>query len=141
MTSSADSSELKSTSVFLYNSSDDEADDDANEDKHAQNMKILIELKFALEKEITIYLENFKENKSKYLRNVSDDLDIYAVFCLYQNNIEMYGGTYLEKQTELLKQIDEILLRKCEHNWIDDVIDGIFSSRDICYCSKCFIRK
>ena len=50
MTSSTDLSGLKSTSTLVNNLFHDET----NEDKHAQNMKILVELKFALEKEITI---------------------------------------------------------------------------------------
>ena len=137
MTTSVDSLELKSQTVFVNNSSDDEN----NEDKHVQNMQTLVNLKFIVEKEINSLSESFKNNKSRHLRNVSDDLDIHAVFCLYQKNIEISGEIYLEKQTELIRQIDDILLRKCEHSWVDDVIDGVFNSRDICYCSKCFIRK
>ena len=73
--------------------------------------------------------------------NTSADLDIYGLVTMYTNNIEMYGNIFLEKQTELLGHIDTLLLKKCTHNWINDVIDGPFSSRDICYCSKCYIRK
>ena len=104
-------------------------------------MKNLVDLKFALEKEINILSENFENSKTRQLKSVNDDIDIYAALCLYQNNIYMHGTIYLKKQQESLKQINDILLQKCEHNWIYDVVDGIFNSRDICYCSNCFIRK
>ena len=126
---------------FCSTLSDDVTDNQTNKDKHAQNILALVDLKFILENEIAIHEENLKNSKNNLLRNVSSDLDIYAVFRLYENNIKIYSKTYFKKQEELLKQINEILLQKCEHNWIEDVIDGIFSNRNICYCSKCFIRK
>ena len=41
----------------------------------------------------------------------------------------------------LLDQIDNILMEICEHEWINDTLDGPFNSRDICWCKKCYIRK
>ena len=32
-------------------------------------------------------------------QNVMSDLDIYAIFTMYNNNIEMSGQIFLEKQT------------------------------------------
>ena len=106
-----------------------------------QNVETLINLKFNVERQFSALHETFEKAKEIRLVNTNADLDIYGLVTMYTNNIEIYGNTFLEKQTELLKHIDTLLLKKCPHNWIDDVIDGPFSSRDICYCSKCYVRK
>tara|TARA_A100001015_G_scaffold212085_1_gene237817 strand:- start:1823 stop:2074 length:252 start_codon:yes stop_codon:yes gene_type:complete len=56
-----------------------------------------------------------------------------------KNNI--YREDYINNITNLINIINEILIDNCEHIWITDYIDGPFSSREICYCSKCFIYK
>ena len=37
--------------------------------------------------------------------------------------------------------INSVLMKNCNHNWIDDVIETAFSEKNICYCSNCFIYK
>jgi hypothetical protein len=107
-----------------------------------KNLETLISLKFATEKEFNILGENFKKIKELRLEgNVCKDLDIYEVYNLYQKNIKNYGDDFLEQQMILIKQIDDLLRKKCEHIWIDDVIDGPFSSRNYCYCANCYITK
>ena len=107
-----------------------------------KNLETLISLKFATEKEFNILGENFKKIKELQLEgNVCKDLDIYEVYNLYQKNIKNYGDDFLEQQMILIKQIDDLLRKKCEHIWIDDVIDGPFSSRNYCYCANCYITK
>jgi hypothetical protein len=113
-------------------------DDDSPSEK---NVATLINLKFAIERQISTLHETFKESKQIKLVNTHGDLDIYGLVALYDSNIEIYGNIFLEKQIELLKSVDEHLLRKCQHNWINDVVDTTFSSRNICYCAKCYIYK
>ena len=106
------------------------------------NIEELINLKFDVEREINILHETFEKSKKSYLLNSANDLDIYKVFAKHRLNIEFVGTTFLEKQTELLKNIDEILLKLCDHNWIHDVIDEpLERSRNICYCGKCYCRQ
>lgn len=109
--------------------------------KYECNIDSLVELKFMVEKQFNVLYEATQEAKKLKLHSVSDDLDIYAIFTMYNNNVEVIGDEFLTKQTELLKSIDDLLRRKCLHDWIDDVVDTTFSSFNICYCSKCFIRK
>ena len=109
--------------------------------KYECNMDGLINLKFLVEKQFNTLYEAVKEAKKIKLHSVSDNLDIYAIFSIYNNNIEITGDEFLTKQTELLKSIDALLMRKCEHAWVDDVVDTAFSSYNISYCSNCFVRK
>ena len=126
-----------------------EFDEDGNEIVYAkdraelskENVKTLIDLKFAIERQISILEETFSAAKKIQLVNTSADLYIYGLVTLYSNNIKMNGTLFLEEQTELLKHINRLLLEKCEHNWINDVIDLPFSERQICYCSNCYIYK
>ena len=47
---------------------------------------------------------------------------------------------YLESNCELGMWISNAFSQhKREHDWVEDVVDGPFSSRDICYCKNCFI--
>ena len=121
---------------------DDEMPTQQPDECNKTNLEELINLKFAVERQFSILFETFKTSKDHHLVNTSADLDIYAAFALYNNNIEMSGQIFLEKQTELIRNIDEILLKKCDHNWIHDVIDEpLERSRDICYCGKCYCRQ
>jgi hypothetical protein len=102
-----------------------------------ENLESLIDLKFAVERQISIMHETFK--KSNEYR--SSNLDIYSIYNLYNNNIKESGQIFLETQTELIKKIDVILLKKCPHDWNHDAIDEPLSSRNICWCKKCYCRQ
>ena len=117
-------------------------DAEQHDPSSAHNLEELINLKFAVERQFSILFETFKKAKEHRLVNTSADLDIYAIFAVNNNNIETNGELFLEKQTELIKSIDAILLKKCDHNWIHDVIDEpLERSRNICYCGKCYCRQ
>ena len=109
--------------------------------KEKVDVEALINLKFNIEREINTLDESFKKMNKKTLEYNTNDLDTYNILNKYQKNIDNNGKVFMEKQLLLLKEIDNLLLNKCQHNWIDDVIDGVFSSRDYCYCSKCFVQK
>tara|TARA_Y100000389_G_C17458092_1_gene519577 strand:- start:2461 stop:2838 length:378 start_codon:yes stop_codon:yes gene_type:complete len=105
------------------------------------DVETLIELKFNVEREISIMRETFEKLKEKRKYYNGNELDVYTVFRDYRNNVDNIGEVFYEKQTVLLSKIDNLLLNKCQHKWIDDVIDGPFSSQNYCYCCKCFLRK
>lgn len=111
------------------------------DDTHQHNIEELINLKFNVEKQINNIHTSFEKSKNNLVSN-SKDINIYKVFATYSINIEFFGSTFLEKQKVLLNDIDEILIKECDHNWIHDVIDEpLDRSRNICYCSKCYCRK
>jgi len=98
----------------------------------------LIQLKFSLEKEINILQENHE--KLEFRKQISNNND-KIIITQYDSNIKMFGKDYLREQKQLLIELNKILEEKCEHNWIEDVIDEPLSSRYICYCSNCYLYK
>ena len=122
-----------SKSTNLYNMFD--------QPKQSENIEALIDLKFTTEREWNILDDSFKKMKERRLKATSDFIEISKPFSIYQTSIETYGKPFKDKLMELINQINAILLEKCEHNWIDDDLDGPFSSKQYCYCSRCFIKK
>ena len=106
-----------------------------------KNVETLIDLKFAVERQISVLEETFSKAQKMQLSNPSEELDAHRLIGLYNSNIKMSGTVFLEQQTELLKLIHQLLIKKCEHNWINDAIDSPCGERFICYCSKCHIYK
>jgi len=48
----------------------------------------------------------------------------------------------LETKQELLKKIENVIYKNCEHNWIDDWIDiDPDTSKHIIYCLHCELQK
>ena len=112
---------------------------DKNDD--SDTLELLIDLKFSVEKELNTLSATFENQKSRQRRDISNNQDISIILQMYNDNIAKAGTVFLIHQNSLLEQINALLLKKCNHTWIDDVIDGPFSSRNYCYCSKCFLRK
>ncbi len=110
-------------------------------DSSKENLDALIDLKFSVERQISIMTETFKKANEFRFLNLTSDQDIKTVFELHNNNIEISGQNFLDKQTNLIKKIDKILLNKCDHDWIHDAIDEPLSSRNICWCKKCYCRQ
>ena len=112
------------------------------DENHLHNIEELINLKFVVERQINSLRGSFEKSKTHNLLNGTGDLNIYKIFATYSINIELFGSSFLEKQTELLANIEGILLKECDHNWIHDVIDEPPErSRNICYCGKCHCRQ
>jgi len=107
----------------------------------SDSLSHMIQLKFSIEREHSTLYNTFGELKKLSLLPGNKDIELYRIVKLYSQNIERLGNEFLEKQKELLGEIDKILMKKCNHNWIEDIIDEPFRSRDICYCSNCFIYK
>tara|TARA_R110002074_G_scaffold148902_1_gene300867 strand:- start:225 stop:554 length:330 start_codon:yes stop_codon:yes gene_type:complete len=95
------------------------------------NIENLIALKLILENEILMLYESNRKVDNIKLINKSDDLDIYTIFAIYNNNVEIIGEELLVKHIELLEIINSVLIRKCNHTWIDDTS----------YCLSCFIKQ
>ena len=105
------------------------------------NIYSLIDLKFIVEKQINMDFNYINKITEINTVNISDNIDIYNIFTIYNNNIKLGKKEFAISQPELLKLIDTTLLLLCDHCWVDDVVDTAFSSYDICYCSNCHIRK
>ena len=104
------------------------------------NLESLINFKFSVEREYEALTEVLKKLEGMNWKNmVTSDLEMYSKLSLYRTSMEPLGSQFLEKQKTLIGDINEILMKKCRHNWINDVIDEPFSSRNICYCSKCYM--
>ena len=101
----------------------------------------LVNFKFCIEREYNSLNDLLKNLEStNWIDMVNHDIEIYAKFAQYRNNVPKIGNLFLEMQRKLIEEIDELLMKKCNHNWIEDSIDEpLDRSRDICYCSKCFI--
>lgn len=102
----------------------------------------LIELKFTIEKEISAAEILFKKISEINLLDITQDLDIVSKLTIYKYNINHISSSFLEIQKSMLITIENLLNKHCEHDWIYDIIDEpLERSRQICYCSKCFIYK
>lgn len=102
------------------------------------NLDSIIQFKFDIEKEIEALSSNFTklENNRQIITNEN------RIFLKqYNTNINILGKEYLKQQNKLLEEIDKFLDENCEHVWINDAIDEPLYSRNICYCSKCYLYK
>jgi len=102
----------------------------------------IVDLKFSLEREIALHNEIY--NKVHHIRHHTDNVgreDCNKLLERYRINVCIYGVKYIEKQKDLLKEVNSKLLLLCKHNWIEDTIEDGFVEKDICYCSRCFCRK
>jgi hypothetical protein len=107
----------------------------------ASELNDLINLKFLIEKECHLISNELIKHDQDYFSNTCQDLEISKVFEKYKNNMQTKGNEFIQTNKDILKIIYEILMKRCEHNWIDDVVETIFSEKNICYCNKCFIYK
>ena len=107
----------------------------------ASELSDLIDLKFLIEKEGNLIKNELIKRDQNYFVNNYHDLEISKVFDAYKNNVQTKGNEVIQTHKEILKKIHEILIKQCDHTWIDDVVETAFSERNICYCNKCFIYK
>ena len=102
----------------------------------------LIILKFTIEKQINV-------NKD-LLSNMSNNLNIQLIIdkelinkiILYQFLTRRTLNQLLKMQNNLLINIENILYRECQHEWLTDILEeSLERERTICYCTKCLIYK
>lgn len=103
------------------------------------DVESLIDLKFTLEKEISLYNETYNKINNNCI--YSGGSIEYNLYNKYRTNMNMAGSEYINKQKELLKKVTDMLLQSCDHDWVDDVIEDGYSERKVCYCKHCFIYK
>ena len=97
----------------------------------------LTNLKFKIEKDYHFINKAYSKFKDKSINN--DEID--EIFELYKFDLVTQGKKILHHKKTLLTNINSVLMKNCNHNWIDDVIETAFSEKNICYCSNCFIYK
>jgi len=100
----------------------------------------LVDLKFLIEKEYHI-IHNIQDKPPNYYLKSFKHSDISKIFESYKKNIQINLHTILKNYREIIENINDFLMKNCNHNWIDDVIETPFSEKNICYCNKCFIYK
>lgn len=101
------------------------------------NLDNIIQLKFDIEKEIETLTNNFEK-----LQTHTQITTNHKIFLKqYNANKKMFGEEYIKQQNILLKEINKFLEENCDHSWIYDTIDEPLYSRNICYCSKCYLYK
>jgi len=88
-----------------------------------------------LEVQLLIKLKKLVKEQLFFLNNNSEEIKSILV---YLDNLPQYENTtelYLEN---FLKDIDEQIKNKCQHNYVTDYIDiDPDNSMRICYCSIC----
>ena len=106
------------------------------------NINTIVDLKFALEREIAdhndMYLKIHTTHKPVAGENFKDYICLIDKFRV---NLCIYGVKYIEKQKELLYEINEKLKILCNHTWVETTIEDGLAEGDIIYCNKCFCRK
>ena len=101
------------------------------------NTDDLTDLKFKIEKDY-----HFINNAYSRLNDQSINNDeIQRILQLYEIDLVTQGKKILHHKKTLLTNINSVLMKNCNHNWIDDVIETPFSEKNICYCNNCFIYK
>ena len=98
-------------------------------------------LKFRIENEYHYMEKSGAKLPDDYIVPDSTDLEISAILKLYKENLQTTGNEFLQTHKDILTKINDILMKRCEHNWINDVVETPFSERNICYCNNCFMYK
>ena len=102
----------------------------------------LIDLKFSLEREISLYYELTNKFNKNQLTYDNDGLQDYNLLLTkYRNNLFSLGEYYIDSQKNILEEINNCLFKICKHEWIEDTIEDGFKDKNICYCRNCFLKK
>ena len=99
-------------------------------------MNNIFTLKEIIEREISILndYENIVLNVTK------NEIDFYNLIKKYINETDKINKNKLDYNKNMLKKIDNLIIKKCQHVWIDDLIDiDPDRSKSIRYCSKCYL--
>ena len=109
-----------------------------NENKHI--LTFLINLKKIIKQDHNVTKNKLLNIKGTHLLNMNDA----SMQVLYTETLQYVESKYtdnLEKYEKILSSIDEKLNKYCDHDWIDDHIEHIYSetSTTIRYCSICEI--
>jgi hypothetical protein len=68
------------------------------------------------------------------------EIDFYNLIQKYINETDKINKNKLDYNKNMLKKIDNLIIKKCQHVWINDLIDiDPDRSKSIKYCSKCYL--
>ena len=102
----------------------------------------LIDIKFSLEREISLHTElKIKMSRTHLSHDGAGRSEYISLLNQYRINLGSLGDSYIDKQQELLMKVHESLMELCKHNWIEDTIEDGFTERGVCYCNHCFCTK
>ena len=99
-------------------------------------MNNIFTLKEIIEREISILndYENIVLNVKK------NEIDFYNLIQKYIKENDKINKNKLDYNKNMLKNIDNLIIKKCQHEWINDLIDiDPDRSKSIRYCSKCYL--
>lgn len=113
-----------------------------------------IDILLNIYKDLHCNLEHIKSSKNRILqiKNSIKTLNnnFFEVNCSYHlltqylnmfDDTDTYNESIINLET-LIKHIDYHIKNKCNHEWIDDLIDiDPDRSKEICYCVKCEVTK
>lgn len=102
----------------------------------------LVNLKFLINKTMSSSSEFIRSIEETNIPLYTNDLNILNIIGKYQNKNIKNNDDLLKQQKNLYIDIDKILLKNCDHEWIDDVVEEpLERERNICYCKHCFYYK
>ena len=68
------------------------------------------------------------------------EIDFYNLIQKYISETNKINKNKLDYNKNMLKKINNLIIKKCEHTWINDLIDiDPDRSKSIKYCSKCYL--
>ena len=99
-------------------------------------MNNIFTLKEIIEREISVL--NDYENCFKCYK--INEIEYYNLIHKYINETDRINKNKLDYNKNMLKKINNLIIKKCKHEWIDDLIDiDPDRSKSIRYCSKCYL--
>ena len=68
------------------------------------------------------------------------EIDFCNLIQRYINETNKINKNKLDYNKNMLKKIDNFIIKKCQHVWVNDLIDiDPDRSKNIKYCSKCYL--
>ena len=102
----------------------------------------LVKLKFIINKKVETSQEMIELLEEINLDLLSNNLNILSLINNFKKECISNNSLLSKQQNSLYIKIDEILYKKCKHEWISDIIEeSLEKEREICYCKHCFYYK
>ena len=103
-------------------------------------LKEIIERENSILNDYENHVLNLKTNEINDINRNKVEIDFYNLIQRYINETNKINKNKLDYNKNILKKIDNLIIKKCKHLWIDDLIDiDPDRSKSIRYCSKCYL--